>query len=80
MSFYYIYKISQLPGNMIKKLEKLERFDNYKEAKQHVRSLRNDQSGAELASFKIIFADSELDAEDKLQEKRDAPIIREWEK
>jgi hypothetical protein len=65
---------------MIKKLEKLERFESYKEAKQHVRSLRNDQPDHELANFKIIFADSELDAEEKLQEKRDAPIIREWEK
>jgi hypothetical protein len=80
MSFYYIYKISQTPGNMIKKLEKIERFDSYKEAKSLVRSLRSEQPANELATLKIIFAESELDAEDKLQEKREAQIIQEWEK
>jgi hypothetical protein len=27
-----------------------------------------------------MFADTELDAEEKLMEKREAPILREWEK
>ena len=80
MSFYYIYKISQSSGNMIKKLEKIERFDSFKQAKLQIRILRNDQPAKEPASYKIIFADSELDAEEKLQEKRDAPVVLEWEK
>lgn len=65
---------------MIKKLEKIDRFESYKEAKNKVKALRNEQAAADAALYKIIFADSELDAEQKLQEKREAPIIMEWEK
>jgi hypothetical protein len=31
-------------------------------------------------TVKVMFADSELEAEEKLMEKREAPILREWEK
>lgn len=65
---------------MIKNLKKIDRFDSYKEAKNQVKVLRNEQAATEAALYKIIFADSELDAEQKLQEKREAPIIQEWEK
>ena len=80
MSFYYIYKISQSPGNVIKNLEKIGRHDNYKDAKNLVRDLRNELASGDSSIYKIIFAESELEAEDKLQEKRDAPILQEWEK
>lgn len=80
MSFYFIFKISQLPGGIVKKLEKMDRFESYKEAKQRVRTLRANQSATETVNFKIIFAESELDAEEKLQEKRDPTIVMEWEK
>jgi hypothetical protein len=30
--------------------------------------------------IKVMFADTELEAEEKLMEKREAPILREWEK
>ncbi|MCK5665575.1 MAG: hypothetical protein KAI17_18940 [Thiotrichaceae bacterium] len=80
MSFYYIYKVTQLPGNVIKKLEKAGQFEKYKEAKKQVKDLRNNKPSDELALYKIIFADSELDAEHKLQEKREEQITQEWEK
>ncbi len=80
MSFYYIYKITQLPGNVIKKLEKAGQFDKFKEAKKQVSVLRNEKPVDEQALFKIIFADSELDAEQTLQEKREERIVEEWEK
>mgnify|MGYP006863462088 CR=1 FL=1 len=80
MSHYYIYKVNQLPGNMIKKLQKIDRFDSYKEAKKEVSSLRNNKASNDLGLYKIMFAESELDAEDKLQEKREEVIIQEWEK
>ncbi len=80
MSHYYIYKIDQLPGSMIKKLKKIERFDSYKEAKKEVSQLRINKAEDDTGLYKIIFADSELDAEDKLQEKREEQIIQEWEK
>ena len=80
MSSYYVYKISQTAGQIVKQLKKIELFDNYKEAKSLVRTLRNELASGDSTQYKIIFAESELDAEDKLQEKRDAPIIMEWEK
>ncbi|MBT3206590.1 MAG: hypothetical protein HOM14_13350 [Gammaproteobacteria bacterium] len=80
MSFYFIFKITQSPGNIVKGLEKVAQFDSFKEAKQHVKLLRVDKSSDELALYKIIFAESELNAEQLLQEKREQPIIEEWEK
>ena len=65
---------------MIKNLHKVDRFDSYKEAKKQVSSLRSNNADDDLALYKIIFAESELDAEEKLQEKREEQIIQEWEK
>lgn len=80
MASYFIYKITQTPGNMVRQLEKIDRLDSYKLAKQQVRTLREQQSSTDLGLYKIIFAENELEAEERLQEKRDAPIIQEWEK
>ena len=80
MPKYFIFKISQGPAGLIKKLEKINQHDSYREAKNEVRTLRTEQLSGDASQFKIIFADSELDAEQKLQEKRDAPIVKEWEK
>lgn len=79
MSHYYIYKISQGPGQVFKTLDKIDRFDNYKEAKQRIKSLRLEANEGN-ASYKIIFAENELAAEEMLQEKREAPVVEEWEK
>lgn len=80
MSNYFIYRISQGSANLIKKLEKVDRFDSYRDAKKRVRELRAAQESADQSIFKIIFAASELEAEEILMEKRDAPIVEEWEK
>ena len=80
MSSYFVFKISQTAGNVIKNLEKINRFESYKEAKQLVRSLRDELTAGDSTQYKIIFAESELDAEQKLLEKREAPILQEWEK
>jgi hypothetical protein len=80
MAYYFIYKITQGPTEMVKVLDKIDRFDNYKAAKQQVKQLRNDQAGDTAALFKIVFAESELQAEEMLQEKREKPIVEEWEK
>jgi translation initiation factor IF-2 len=80
MSFYYIYKITQGPTNIATNLEKIDRYDNYKSAKQNIRQLRNEQQADEKHLYKIIFAESELQAEEMLMEKREAPIVMEWEK
>ncbi len=80
MSSYFIFSISHVPGGVIKNLNKIGQFDTFKEAKKQVKQLRSDQPEGNTETFKIIFAESELAAEEQLQEKREAPILKEWEK
>jgi len=65
---------------MVKQLEKIDRFDSYKDAKKQVKSLRESQPAEALYLYKIMFAENELEAEEKLQEKREEQIVKEWEK
>jgi hypothetical protein len=80
MAYYFIFKISSGPTGLVKQLDKIDRYESYREAKQRVKQLRVDQDANDASVYKIIFAESELDAEDKLGEKREAPVIQEWEK
>lgn len=77
---YFIYKINAGPTSLIKQLEKLEEHDTYKAAKDKARSLRAEQTPDDKATYKVIFADNVLAAEEQLMESREAPILREWEK
>lgn len=76
---YFIYAIQQGPA-MIKHLEKLEQFEKFKDAKNRAREMRADSTPGDERTIKVIFAESELEAEEKLQEHREAPILKEWEK
>ena len=80
MSQYFVYKIGQGPSDLVKSLSKVDQFERYKDAKQRVKQLRLEQPSGEAVLYKIIFAESELQAEELLQEKREAPIVEEWEK
>lgn len=77
---YYIYKIVPGPTQLTKSLEKLEQYDSFKEAKKHAREMRAGMENDAAHTIKVMFADSELEAEEKLMEKREQPILREWEK
>ncbi len=77
---YYIFKIIPGPTNLMKKLEKLEQHESFKEAKQRARAMRAEGGDGDATQIKIMFAENELEAEEKLQEKREQPILREWEK
>ena len=77
---YYIYKITAGPTALVKTLEKLEQYDSFKEAKTRARSMRAGMSEGDGHQIKVMFADTELEAEEKLMEKREVPILREWEK
>jgi hypothetical protein len=76
---YYIYTIQNTTGNIFKKLNKLEQHEIFSEAKTRVRILRA-HADTRNTGFKIIFAESEIEAEELLQEKRDTPVLMEWEK
>ena len=77
---YYIYKIIPGPTDLLKTLEKIEQYDSFKEAKQRARSLRAAMADTDSYTIKVMFAGSELEAEEQLMEKREQPILREWEK
>jgi 16S rRNA U516 pseudouridylate synthase RsuA-like enzyme len=77
---YYIYKITAGPTALVKTLEKLEQHDSFKEAKARARTMRASIGEGDDHQIKVMFADTELEAEEKLMEKREAPILREWEK
>jgi hypothetical protein len=80
MPYYYIYKIAQSTNQIVSNLQKIDRFEAFKEAKQKVRELRQQQNDDSADAYKIIFAESELKAEEMLMEKREAPVVMEWEK
>ncbi|HFD80904.1 MAG TPA: hypothetical protein ENK05_11030 [Gammaproteobacteria bacterium] len=77
---YFIYKIFSGPTELVKTLEKVDRYDNYKEARNRARSMRADMGDDDNYTVKVIFASSELEAEELMMEKREQPILREWEK
>lgn len=64
----------------MKKLTLVNKFDHYRQAKTHIKDLRANASPDEHQEWKMLFADSELQAEELLQEKREAPVLMEWEK
>ena len=79
---YYVFKISPGPTDLVKNLEQLAVFDTFREAKQFARDKRVElgityESEVEI---KMILAENPLEAEEKLQEKRERPILQEWEK
>jgi len=77
---YFVYQISPAVSNLVKNLKMLEDFEAYKEAKNFVKGERNKLAAEDKTVYKIIFADNALQAEEQLMEKRDAPIVQEWEK
>ncbi len=77
---YYVYRIANGPSKLVKQLDMIKEFEDYKEAKRFAKDTRAAQSAEDTSTIKIIFADNELEADERLQEQRDAPILREWEK
>lgn len=77
---YFVFKITVQKGMaLVKNLELLKEFDQYKEAKRYTREMRTDVED-EQVSIKMNFADNQLLAEEQLLEHRDKPIVMEHEK
>lgn len=77
---YFVYKITQGPTALVKRLEKLEEYDSFKAARSRAHELRAATSEHDNYAIKVMFANTELDAEEQLMVKREEPILREWEK
>ena len=80
MASYFVYKISPTVANLVKPMEMLDEFETYKEARNYAREQRMNPENDPQDTFKVVFADNPLDAEEKLGEHREQPIIKEWEK
>jgi hypothetical protein len=63
---YFVYKVFNN-----KTLEKVDSFDNYREAKQLTRSLRTELQGDSTHTYRLIFARHEAEAERLLTQKRE---------
>jgi hypothetical protein len=76
---YYVFKVTQ-PTPILKNLDLQDVFEEYRAARNFARSLRVDLPANTPLIIKLIHAASELEAEEQLQEKREKPIVKEWEK
>lgn len=76
---YFVYKITQ-PTPILKNLELLETYEQYREARTYARSLRAELPANSGIIIKLMHAGSELEAEEQLHEKREKPVTKEWEK
>lgn len=77
---YYLYKISANNAtDLVKKLELLDQFDLFKDAKNTAKQLRKESASSEFV-YKVIFADNQLQAEELLMEKREKPVLMEYER
>ena len=77
---YFIYKITQVPTPRTRKIELIKSFTAYKDARSLARSRRTQLAPGDPTTIKIIFADNQLEAEERLTESREAPLLKEWEK
>ena len=77
---YFVFKITTQKGmTLVKNLELLKEFDQYKEAKAYSRELRATVED-EQVTIKMNFAENQLLAEEQLLEHRDKPVTMEHEK
>lgn len=77
---YFIYKITPGDTPTAKTLDLVNEHDSYRDAKQEVKALRIEQPAEATHSFRIMFAGSQGEAEQRLLEVREEPIVKEWEK
>lgn len=77
---YYVFRINAGPTAIVKQLDLLKEFEVYKEAQDFAKQTRAEQATTDQSQIKVMFADNQLKAEEQLMEKRDKPVLREWEK
>jgi len=65
---YFIYKITEFP---IRQLQKLEQHDAYRDASNRAKQLRSELSSGSPSVIKVMFAETELHAEDLLNQVRE---------
>ena len=76
---YYVFKITQ-PTPILKNLDFQQVFDAYKDARTFTRTLRANIPPGSGIDVRMVHAVSQLQAEEMLLEKREKPVLMEWEK
>ena len=77
---YYLYKIKTAEGlDLVKQLELLDEFDAFRDARKRAKELRAEQAGGDF-TYKVMFAQNQLSAEEQLLEKREKPVLMEHER
>ena len=74
---YFVFKYQ---NNKFRSVDHIDTFESFKEAKLLVKELRQKNSPSNPDAYKIVFAEDMLEAEMLILDKREAPILREWEK
>lgn len=78
---YYVYKMTATEGmSLVKNLEFMEQFENFKLAKKYARDARGQLDADTPTMIKVMFAENQLMAEEQLLQHRDQPIVMEHEK
>ena len=77
---YFVYHITVPPGSDDKQLDYQTEFASFREAKQFARQRRAELGPDTDITVKVIFAANRIEAEGLLREKREKPIVMEWEK
>jgi hypothetical protein len=77
---YYLFQISSTDGiDLVKKLELIDQFEAFRDAKTRAKKLRAETTVPQAVVYKIMFADNLLQAEEQLLEKREKPTLMEHE-
>jgi hypothetical protein len=77
---YYLFKISMRDGlELVRQLDLLEVYDAFRPAKTEAKKLRAEQP-LDGVTYKVMFAQNQLEAEELLSEKREKPVLMEHER
>lgn len=77
---YYLYIVTPGETSTAKTLEFLNQFDTFKNAKNEAKRLRAESPLDGERYYKIMFAENQPEAEQRLKEYREPTIVKEWEK
>ena len=77
---YFLYKILPSVSTLVKNIEHVGEFAIFKEAKVEAKRLRVESETDTDSTYRIIFAENIIEAEERLHEKRDDTVVKEWEK
>jgi hypothetical protein len=80
MPRYFVYKITRSSTGAVSALELLDSFEAYKAARDYARGRRAEGGLEPRQEVRMIFAKDQTEAEMRLRERRERPILREWEK